>query len=369
MIHIIFYKKKMDIFNDDLDLLEIIEHGFPRRVFVRPNYFQTMDNLTFFRTFRFYKETVLFILTLIEDRLEFPDNRNNSLSPMNQLLTCLRYFASSGFLITVAQFMHIDVATASRTIARVSRELATLYPRFIKMPTTQREILTHQEKFYSMFRFPRIIGAVDGTHIRIQSPGGNDAEVFRNRKSFFSLNVQVVCDADMKFENVVARWPGSTHDATIFNNSRLKASFIANEFRNCILIGDSGYPLQEYFMTPLDQPNTRAESLYNESLIRTRNIIERTIGIWKRRFPILAYGMRLKLETDMAIIIATAVLHNIARSMNEPEPAVPADLNLQEINYLIQTQNINMPLNNDHRHNNRINITQREILHYFRNLQ
>lgn len=40
--------------------------------------------------------------------------------------------------------------------------------------------------------------------------GGDYAELFRNHKGYFSINVQAVC------------WPGSTHDSTIFNNSRLK---------------------------------------------------------------------------------------------------------------------------------------------------
>lgn len=51
-------------------------------------------------------------------------------------------------------------------------------------------------------------------------------EEFRNRKGYFSLNVQAICDADLKFMNVVARWPGSAHDATIFNNSILRGIFI-----------------------------------------------------------------------------------------------------------------------------------------------
>ena len=29
---------------------------------------------------------------------------------------------------------------------------------------------------------------------------------------------QVICDADLKFINVVARWPGSVHDARILRN-------------------------------------------------------------------------------------------------------------------------------------------------------
>ncbi|KAH3804260.1 hypothetical protein DPMN_132544 [Dreissena polymorpha] len=42
------------------------------------------------------------------------------------------------------------------------------------------------------------------------------------RKGFHALNCQAVSSPDLKFLDVVARWPGSTHDAAIFENSRLK---------------------------------------------------------------------------------------------------------------------------------------------------
>jgi len=57
-----------------------------------------------------------------------------------------------------------------------------------------------------------------------------------------------------------------------------------------------------------------------ESQIRTRNIVECSYGVWKRRFPALALGLRLKLNTTMAVIVATAILHNIACDENEYEP-------------------------------------------------
>lgn len=50
--------------------------------------------------------------------------------------------------------------------------------------------------------------------------------------------------------------------------------------------------------------------------------MEHTFGIWKRRFPILAYGSRLKINTVMTIIIATAVLHNIAQRRGEDIPPI-----------------------------------------------
>lgn len=156
--------------------------------------------------------------------------------------------------------------------------------------------------------------------------GGEEAEMFRNRKGFFSINVQAVCNSDLQFQDIVARWPGSTHDATIFDSSHLKVRFIQGEMQDEILLGDNGYSCVQFLMTPLLQTQTRAEELYNESHIRTRNVIERAFGVWKRRFPILAIGMRVSIATVQAIVIATAVLHNIARQMHDPEPPVDLDV-------------------------------------------
>lgn len=96
--------------------------------------------------------------------------RNNSVSPMNQVLCCLRYYASAGHLRQVADFMAMDTSTACRIIGRVSRIIASLFPQYVKMPE-QNMLIPEQNKFYNIARFPRVIAVVDGTHIRIQSPG------------------------------------------------------------------------------------------------------------------------------------------------------------------------------------------------------
>jgi hypothetical protein len=67
--------KDFDAFDDDVEILELIDFGIPRRVYDRQEYFYSMDQSSFFKRFRLTKNTVLHLLPLIEDQLEFPDDR------------------------------------------------------------------------------------------------------------------------------------------------------------------------------------------------------------------------------------------------------------------------------------------------------
>lgn len=53
-----------------------------------------------------------------------------------------------------------------------------------------------------------------------------------NVNSLYNLEFvfQLTCDAEYRVTDVVARWPGSTHDARIFRTSGLKARFQRGKF-------------------------------------------------------------------------------------------------------------------------------------------
>lgn len=67
--------------------------------------------------------------------------------------------------------MGVSKTTSSLIVRDVSVALARLLPRFIKMPDTELEINTLQNRFYDIVKFPRVIGAIDCTHVKIQNPG------------------------------------------------------------------------------------------------------------------------------------------------------------------------------------------------------
>ncbi|RZC38024.1 hypothetical protein BDFB_007077 [Asbolus verrucosus] len=70
-------------------------------------------------------------------------------------------------------------------------------------------------------------------------------------------------------------------------------------------------------MTPLLNPITQAELNYNTAT-RQQEIALSCFGAWKRRFACPSLGLRTKLDTSLIVIVATAVLHNIAVAENDP---------------------------------------------------
>lgn len=137
------------------------------------------------------------------------------------------------------------------------------------------------------------------------------------------MNVQAICNSNLEITDIVARYDGSTQDSRIFRESKRRALFEQGVYGDAVLVGDSGYASASYMMTPLQECHTAAENLYNESQIRTRNVVERFFGIWKRRFPVMALCLRVKLMHIYIcpIITATLVLHNIARRAGEEVPS------------------------------------------------
>ena len=110
----------------------------------------------------------------------------------------------------------------------------------------------------------------------------------------FCTELSSFFDLKGKLTNVVAKWPGSCHDSFIFRTSQLGRCLEERQhtLEDGVLLGDSGYPLQPFLMTPYLHPRDRSQRRYNVAQRKTRCIVERTIGILKRRFHILHSEIR-----------------------------------------------------------------------------
>lgn len=184
----------------------------------------------------------------------------------------------------------------------------------------------HKVQFYEYGNFPGVTGYIDGTHIPIKCPSTPDAEEYRNRKSWFSINVQGVCTSQIQFSNIVARWKGATHYSRIFLNSSLYTQFERGDHHG-ILLGDSGYAQKNLLFTPYSHPTTAEQWRYNQAHIRTRGLVERMFGVWKSHFRCLRKTLRFKPRRCCTVIIATAVLHNYLKQQGCPDPPIEEDDN------------------------------------------
>lgn len=85
----------------------------------------------------------------------------------------------------------ISQQSVSLIIKRVSEELSRHLLEYIHLPDNQEQKRQNVRLFQAIAGFPGVSACIDCTHIKIINPGGDNAEVFRNRKGNFSLNVQV----------------------------------------------------------------------------------------------------------------------------------------------------------------------------------
>ncbi len=278
--------------------------------------YEMYDEEQFRSRFRLTKDGFREMLNIIEADISAHNERGNPIPAENKLLLTLRYYETGTFQEACGDLCDISQASASRIIKCISEAIARLKIHYIKFPTAD---MLPQIKldFWRICAFPNVFETIDCTHIKIPCPGGENAELFRNRKVFFSLNVQAVSGPNLEIQNIVVRWPGSVQDSRIFENSRLCAQFERGDIQG-MLLGDNGYPCRPYLMTPLVDPQTPPERRYNVSQIRTRNTVERMFGVWKRLFHCLSMSIRTKLSTNFTIIVATAVLYNFIRGRNDP---------------------------------------------------
>lgn len=275
------------------------------------NVFNCFRNDDFKEKYRLSKRKAIILLDFIYRKLMPKRNKTSNVTPELQLLIALRYFATGSFQGVCGELSGVSQPTVSRVIKKVTNCIAKLRRKFVYM-ATGRKLRLVKQGFRRIANFPEVIACVDGTHIPIKKPKENAAD-FWNRKGYFSLNTQLLCDHKLRITGVVCKWGGATHDSRIFENSKLSEKGDNGELDG-IIIGDSGYPCKPYLLTPLLHPQQGPEQNYNASHISTRNCIERCIGLLKSKFRCLSRDskMRLKKETTASVVVACCVLHNIS---------------------------------------------------------
>ncbi|XP_018404592.1 PREDICTED: putative nuclease HARBI1 [Cyphomyrmex costatus] len=233
----------------------------------------------------------------------------------------LWFLSNTEPLRTIADRFDISISSVFRVIRRVLAWILTkIY--IIKWPQGN-EIQTVCNQFFLKRGIPKVLGAIDCTHIRIKKPTENESD-YCNRKKYFSVNLQAVVDPQMRFINIYCGEPGSLHDARVLRRSPLYNT--ANDNRdmlfpqNTFIIGDSAYPSLSWLVPPFRDNGhlTPQQTEFNTMLSSTRIKIEQAFGYLKGRFRRLKFFTEYKhinFVTD--IITAGCILHNYCINEND----------------------------------------------------
>ncbi|XP_037808570.1 putative nuclease HARBI1 [Lucilia sericata] len=249
----------------------------------------TIDLARFVDNFRVSKEVFLMLLQEMEPKMKMP-YRNTHIPGHIKLATFLSFVATGGYQNCVGN--EVTSSISKSKVSVIINECLTIFdnylcPKWINLEKSSNEESESKECFYRTGGIPSVIGCVDGTHVRIKSPGDDLKHLYYNRKGFYSINVMAICDHKMFITYVDARHPGASHDSFVWNHSSADHYFktlFLNGKRNFWLLGDSGYKLLPYMLTPYGNPTEPWQKKFNEKHSKTRNIIERCFGVLKNLF-------------------------------------------------------------------------------------
>jgi hypothetical protein len=210
---------------------------------------------------RFDRQAIEYLKSLIEEQVFRDTKRSASLDTTTQLLIALTFYASGSFQWAISTTYGVTQPSVSRSIHAVTDALCALAPTFIRFPMNEAEIRDIKLGFSQVAGLPNVIGCIDGTHIAIKAPFSDEEPAFVNRKGYHSVNVQMVCDNNLIIRDVVAKWPGSSHDSFIWRMSGLKTIMERGIVKNAWLLG------KKLFIYGIWQ-NVRAPTVYNSIFTR-----------------------------------------------------------------------------------------------------
>ncbi|KAL3687967.1 hypothetical protein R1sor_014276 [Riccia sorocarpa] len=155
--------------------------------------------------------------------------------------------------------------------------------------------------------------------------GGNTSRDYYNRKGWYSVVLQAICDSNGIFLDISTGMPGCVHDSRMLTRSRFYDAAMAGAMLaepvitinkgyrvRPYILGDQGYQMLQWLVKCYPPRGLSVlQRTFNEGHIRGRLIIEQAFGQLKARFPILSLGIGSSITWGAKVVHACCILHNI----------------------------------------------------------
>lgn len=186
-----------------LNAFEMIQPKRKYTIFKRVNPFAQYDEQQFKSRYRSTKAQAIHLYISLDGAhtLEPMTQRENFDIPgLTKLLMALRFYAVGCYSEPLADMFGVSATTVRNAIAEVSYLICLkLKDEYLKMPQAA-ELFREKARFHRIAGFPLVIGAVDGTFIKVKSFGGQYSELYQNRKGYFSINCQIMVSGNVRNE-------------------------------------------------------------------------------------------------------------------------------------------------------------------------
>jgi len=135
------------------------------------------------------------------------------------VLMTLWYLANGNSFREISDKFCVTRGSACKIIRQVLQLLVMFAASCIKW-WDDVEKTESSESFRQVTNINNVIGAIDGCHIRITHPAAY-GDNYLNRKGYYSILLQGVCDNNGHFQDVFVGPPGRVHDARLLRMSPL----------------------------------------------------------------------------------------------------------------------------------------------------
>ena len=286
-----------------------------------------MDDSTFqshVRVNRRQFQSLLCLIGQLRNTEDIASRGREKIEPWKELLILLWYMANQNSFREIGDKFGITTSSAYRVVVRMISYFCKILPDVITR-WTDEEKETNAVQCKIVTGLDGVIGAIDGCHIRISRPPKHGDD-YMNRKGYYSVLLQGICDFDGKLRDVFVGAPGKVHDARLLRLSPISREVDTVFGNRWKLLGDSAYISHDFhFIRTPKQDNgllTRRDLTANAALSRGRVIIENTFGRLKCRFRRIRDVQNILLPNVIGVILVACALHNITTgnvSMNCPE--------------------------------------------------
>ena len=126
-------------------------------------------------TYRFPRAVIMELLAELREDLESRTRRTKAIPPLTKLLASLHFLASGSFQTTVGAVAGISQPSFSVILSEVLTAFLRRMGRYIVFPRTENARLEIKRAFHAVAGFPRVIGAIDCTHVLSDSTSSHGA--------------------------------------------------------------------------------------------------------------------------------------------------------------------------------------------------